>query len=511
MCAATLREGFRPCVDVGRMRDHVMRILAERIQERLALEHGTLFGQGRRRWSLIYPSPYAVGMSSLGFQTVYRLLNALPDTVAERAFLPEADLPERAPLWTYESGRPAADAPVVAFSVAYELELMGVFECLRRLGVAALSPARQERDPIVVMGGPLTSVNPRPLGPFADLIVVGEAEAVLAPLTDALFGEGSRAQRIARAGALPGVWLPAQVAEPPAPLEVVDACLPAFATIWTPASALANMFLVEAERGCARGCAFCVMRRQAGRGMRCVPAERVLQTIPNAAPRVGLVGAAVSDHPDLVAIVRAIVDAGQEVGLSSLRADRLSSELVALLVKGGNRTLTVAADGISERLRTDLSKRIEARHLHETARLAAEFGVPQLKLYAMVGVPGETPADVAEFVTLCRELRTRLGPLQRLTVGVSVFVPKPRTPLVDAAFVGIKAAEAQLASLKRQLRGIAELSTGGGRQAWLEGRLAHGNQATGVAMYDAYVAGGGPAAIRKALGLLGAEGGVLSS
>ena len=322
-----------------------------RIAARLRHERGTRFGRGRRQLVLASPSSYAVGMSSLGFQRIYGLANELPDTAAERAFLPDA-VADSGPVLTYESSRPLGDFRVVAFSVAYELELTGVLTVLERSGIPLAASERCERDPFVVVGGPLTFANPLPLAPFADAIVMGEAEDLLAPLFDSLFAAASRADVLQSLTTLESVYVPSLQGDvlPPiarAPREI----LPAASAVTTPEAALADMFLVEAERGCSRGCAFCVMGRAQGIGMRVVPAARVLANVPAHAERVGLVGAAVSDHPELLSIVGALVAAGKEVSLSSLRADRVTPELVRLLRHGGLQTLTVAADGASERLR----------------------------------------------------------------------------------------------------------------------------------------------------------------
>ena len=469
----------------------------ETIQRRLATEHGRIERHGRRRIGLVYPSPYKVGMSSLGFQTIYRALNGLDDTVAERAFLPDPSDAD-GPILAYESFRPVADSPVVAFSIAYELELFGLLTCLEGMGLAALAKERDSRAPLVIAGGPLTFVNPWPLVPFVDAIVMGEAEPVLAPLTAALFHGGDREAILDRLVLVPGVFVPGRSEGLPVIQRADGAALPARAAIWTPEASLANMFLIEVERGCSRGCTFCVMRRATDCGMRLVAKERVLAGIPEAAPRVGLVGAAVSDHPEITGIVRALVEAGKEVGLSSLRADRLTRELVELLVRGGNRTLTVAADGASERLRQSLDKKISAEHLCVAADLAAELAVPQLKLYVMVGLPDETDEDLEELATLTAELRRRVGPKVKLILGVSIFVPKPGTPLVNAPFIGAGEAERRMTKLRSLIAGAASLIPASGRWAWVENLIAHGTAATGLELLEAWRHGGSFAAIKRA-------------
>lgn len=475
------------------------------IRSRLEVERGTLLGHGRRAVALVYPSPYSVGMSSLGFQQVYRLLNALPDTVAERAFLPDSDDDGRGPLLTYESGRPAANFGVLAYSLAYELELPGLFATLERAGVPVLREERHARHPWVVVGGPLTFVNPAPLAPFADVVVLGEVEPGLAALVDGLFAGDERAVALRRLAELPGLFVPSVMAEvPPGLARAAREALPAVAAITTPHASLADMFLVEAERGCARACAFCVMRRQSGvgvdGGMRIVPAAQVLASIAPGARRVGLVGAAVSDHPELEAIVRALVERGCEVGLSSLRAERVSPGLLTELVRGGMRTLTIAADGASERLRDTLSKGVHEADLLAAASLAGELGLPQLKNYVMLGVPGESDADLDELVACSAEMAKRAGGRTKIVLGISPFVPKPRTPLCDAPFAGIRTVATRVATVRDALGAKVDVRAVSSRWAWVEYELARGDAATGLAALRAHREGGSFAAWKKALG-----------
>jgi radical SAM superfamily enzyme YgiQ (UPF0313 family) len=473
------------------------RFLLETIAQRLEQEEGTLFGQGRRGVALVYPSPYSVAMSSLGYQTIYRLLNGMPDTHAERAFLPEEGM--SGPLLTYESRRPVGDFPVIAFSVSYELEIAGAFQCLASAGVPLLREQRTRHDPWVVMGGPLTFSNPSPLAPFADVVPMGEAEELLAPLLERLLGGLSREEALRAVADVPGYYVPAVHGEAmPAVAQCDNALLPACSAIITPNTALSSMFLVEVERGCSRGCTFCVMRRSTNGGMRVVPVDRVLATIPAHARKVGFVGAAVSDHPRIVNILRAMVESGREVGLSSLRADRLTPEFVELLVRGGYRTLTVASDGASERLRSDMEKRIREKHLLRAAEYAGAAGVAQLKNYMMIGVPGETDADLDELIAFTLQQAKIAGPRVRVSLGIAPFVAKRNTPLDGVPFVGIAEAERRLERLRRGLMPRVEVRPTSARWAWIEYLLAQGGPEAGLAALEAWRQGGSFAAWKRA-------------
>ena len=294
-------------------------------------------------------------MSSLGFQSLYRLVNQTPGRAAHRAFLPddiEAFRSSRTPLFTYEGDRPVADYPVVALSVAYELEIAGLIQALELAGIPPLAEDRDERHPFILAGGPLTFSNPLPLAPYVDCVLMGEAEESLPAALDVLFGVHSKAEALVALRSIESAFLPSEGEDWMPPVaKADDALIPARSQILTPHTELRDMFLIEPERGCHRGCTYCVMRRPdkadlhlAGGGMRTVEPDSVLGLVPPQARRVGLVGAAVTDHPRIKDVVRALVEDGRGIGISSLRADRLDDEFAALLQR-----LYPAAHGIAHR------------------------------------------------------------------------------------------------------------------------------------------------------------------
>jgi radical SAM superfamily enzyme YgiQ (UPF0313 family) len=459
------------------------RALAKR---RLNDEIGTVYKDAPQRVALVYPSPYSVAMSSLGYQTIYRVINEHPERVAERAFLPDDVAAQRAsgaPLCTYESGRPVAEHAVVAFSVAYELELAGVIEALALSGLPALAEERDERAPFVLCGGPLTNSNPLPLAPFADAILMGEAENTVQQALDVLAACGSKHEALAAlAAAIPSCFVPALHGDAlPSLAKVEHEQLPAWAPIRTPNTELANMFLLEAERGCSRGCQYCVMRRSTNGGMRIVPLERIVSLIPEDARKVGLVGAAVSDHPKIVELVETLAAQGRQVSLSSLRPDRLNAALVGALKHAGARVLTTALDAASQRLRDTIMRKAREEHLLRVAKLAHEHGYRHLKLYMMVGLPDETDADIDELVRFATEL-SRIHPL---ALGIAPFVAKRNTPLDGQPFAGIKLVDERLGRLRRGVRGRVDIRATSARWAWVEYILAQGAEPEGRAVLAA--------------------------
>jgi radical SAM superfamily enzyme YgiQ (UPF0313 family) len=473
------------------LREHAERLLKD--------EYGTIFREAPTHFTMLYPSPYRAGMSSLGYQMLYREINLRSDTVAERAFHP--DEPElfrksRTPVFTLESKRPIGNSDIIGISLAYELELHGLLECFELSGIPFLASKRNRFHPLVVLGGPLTFSNPVPAAPFADIVIMGEAEEAVHTLLDHYHDANGRDDLLSRLAALPGFYVPAIHGEKLLPVIAANnAKLPAYSQIITPNTELSNMHLVESERGCHRKCTFCVMRRSTNAGMRLADPQAILNSIPAVAKRVGLVGAAVSDHPRLLEILEGIVGTGREVGLSSLRADRLSPEMMQLLKQGGYRTLTVASDGASERLRTMLMKGTREKHLMEAAHYAAQYGMRYLKVYMMIGVPTETEEDITELIAFCREA-ARIVPV---ALGVAPFVAKRNTPLDRHVFAGIKPVERTMERLQRELRGKVDIRSVSARWAWVEWCLAQGGFDMTEATLEAYREGGSFAAWKNAI------------
>ena len=472
--------------------------LHSKIRARLASEVGRIDKQAPFRIALMYPSPYRVGMSSLGFLQIYKMIQAEDGMACERAFLADADTDESVGPVTYESLRPIGDFPIIATSVAYELELAGLIKVLEASGIPPLREERDLRHPFILAGGPLTFSNPLPLGAFADAILMGEGDSLAVEMLRVLRDAPSREAALDTLAGMPHVFVPSRHSELPSVAQCADELLPAWSPIRTPDTELSDMFLIETERGCSRGCTYCVMRRSTNGGMRIVPMDKILGLIPDDVRRVGLVGAAVSDHPKVVEIVTSLAERGCEVGLSSLRPDRLSDAFVGALKLGGYKTLTTAMDGASERVRDLLERRARPKHLEKAAEMARKHGMKRLKLYLMVGVPTETDEDIDE----CVAFTTQLSKVIPVVLGIAPFCPKRNTPLHDAEFAGIDVVNKRLERLRKGLKGRADVRATSARWAWVEAVLARGGIAEGRAVIDAVHAGGSFSAYQKAFNAL---------
>ncbi len=465
--------------------------LKTRIRKRLADETGRIDKQAPFTVGLAYPSPYGAAMSSLGYQRIYRAIQETSGMACERIVLDdeaEKELADQGLPISYESHRPLGDFPVIAFSVAYELEIVGMIQMMRKAGIPPLRREREgKKHPFVIAGGPLTFSNPLPIAPFVDAILVGEAEEITVEVLRVL-EEGMPYDRtIAALAKIPHVFVPEIHGEVLPEVAKADvALLPAWAPIRTPHAVLSNMFLIETERGCSRRCTYCVMRRSTNGGMRLVPKERILELVPSDAKRVGLVGAAVSDHPKIVEIVNELADSGREVGLSSLRPDRLSLEFVGALKRGGYRTLTTAMDGPSERLRETLERKAKIKHLERCAENARAHQMDRMKLYLMIGLPTETMEDIDE----CVSFVTELSKIVPISLGIAPFCAKRNTPMDGFAFAGINVVDDRLDRLRRGLKGRADVRSTSAKWAWVEYVLAQGGAPEGEALLGVVEAGG---------------------
>jgi radical SAM superfamily enzyme YgiQ (UPF0313 family) len=471
-----------------------LRQFEQQVRDRLATEKGAMPKQAPFSIALAYPSPYAAGMSSLGYQRIYRAIQEAPGLACERAFLDddaESDLAVQTRSRTYESSSALEQFPVVAFSVAYEIEIGGMVAMLEAAGIPAEREKRNASHPFVLAGGPLTFSNPVPLAAIADAVIVGEAEELIVPVLRTLEAD-RRAEALA---SIPHIFVPEVHGETLPPVaKASDAMIPAWAPIRTPNAHLSDMFLIETERGCSRGCQYCVMRRSTNGGMRLAPAETIHALVPQDAKRVGLVGAAVSDHPRIVDIVNRFADEGRDVGLSSLRPDRLSDPFVAALARAGYRTLTTAMDGPSERLRQMLERHAKEKHLVKCAERAKAHGMQRLKLYLMIGLPTETGEDIDE----CAKFVSELSTIVPISLGIAPFCSKRNTPLDRQPFAGIDVVDDRLDRLRRGLKGRADVRSTSAKWAWVEWVLAQGGAAAGKAAIEAARNGGSFGAYRKA-------------
>jgi len=488
----------------------------KKLQRLLADEQGAV----RKDWggkiavALVYPNTYTVGMSNLGFQTIYRHLNALPDVVCERLFLPDPEdidelgRTESVPI-SLESFRPLTDFHMVGFSVTYEGDYVNTLRLLTLAGIPLRADDRRPHDPLVLMGGVCAFSNPEPMAPFMDAIAVGEGEELVTELIAAYrTGADDRERFLDALAAIEGVYVPSRYVVVYAPDGGVGEVRPlgaapaivtkrrlrnvnAFETVdavKTPNAEYGHMALLEVGKGCGRGCRFC-LEGQVYRPVRHRSVDALRETVARIAAsgekRVGLVGACVSDYPWIGELLKVVEDNGLELSISSIRADSLTDDLVASLARGGHRTLTIAPEAGTERLRRAIRKAITDEQILTACDLVRAHGIPNLKTYFMIGQPTETLADVEAIPLLAERMLERLRvldpsgkPFGRLTLSVSSFVPKPWTPFQWAPFDGAESLQAKLEIVKRGARRFSNVRVlhENPREAALQALLARGDR-----------------------------------
>jgi radical SAM superfamily enzyme YgiQ (UPF0313 family) len=461
------------------------------IERILKRESGTVHKEwgGRLPVALAYPNTYWVGMSSLAVHTLYRLLNARPDVVAERVFW---SLETRArageAALSIESQRPLGDFAVIAFSIAYELDYFHVVEMLQRAGIPLLARERDDAWPLVIAGGPAVSANPEPLADVVDAFVIGEAEALAPPLPDALW-EAVRVNRGRGRELLagrPGMYVPAVSQAPVRRVWARDiSATPATTSIYTPDTEFGDRGLIEIGRGCWRSCRFCLTGftyrpvRHASVQAVLAAAEEVLKH----RDKVGLVSAAVSDHPEIDRLAIELRRMGARVAIASMRVDPLSEPLIRALAESGTQTLTIAPEAGSMRLRRLIGKLQSDEQILAAVDLAAHHGFSQLKMYFMIGHPSETEADIEAIVDLVLAARARFA--RNLTITATPFVPKAHTPFQWQAMAEIPIVTGRVAALRKRLQ-PARVTVRSDSPDWaaVEGVLARGDRRLGAVMME---------------------------
>jgi len=457
-------------------------------RQRLAVEQGAIRKDwgGRLPIALIYPNSYYLGMSNLGIHAIYQLLNGQPDIVCERVFWdPPQSASAPAPV-SVESQRPLTDFAVLAFSITYELDYLNLAPMLTASGVPANAAERGADYPLLIAGGAALTANPLPVAPFFDALCIGEAEAILPAmlprLTEGLSEE--RGDLLAGLSTVPGVYVPAC---PPA-IPVVRQWtrdldrFSVHSVVLTPDTELGGLYLIEVERGCPWSCRFCLVSG-CFRPMR----SRSLDSLAEQAKaglkyrkRLGLVGPSVPDHPQFGLLLDRLKEMGADLAISSLRIKPFHPGVLGELARGGTRTVALAPEAGSERLRRVINKGITEGDILAAVRQVGEHGPRHLRLYFMIGLPTETDEDVRAIAALalkCSGLMGQQQPGARISLSVAPFVPKAGTPFQWLAMERLDVLNRRLAWLKNALA-PAGIKVAGESPAWSEVQavLARGDE-----------------------------------
>ena len=466
--------------------------------------------------AIVYPNTYFVGMSNLGLHIIYEEINLRNDSVCERIFLPEKKELEaydktKTPLMSVETQRPMHQFDVVAFDVTFEMDYFHIPLMLRHGRVPIMGKDRTEFDPIVIAGGPCATFNPEPFADFIDAFIIGEGEGIVSRVLDIIRDgkmEGLERHAILRQLAnISGVYVPSlyvpiysddgefkgyDIAEG-APKTIkrhfemlTSGGETVVATNYTEFGA---MYIIEVARGCGRHCRFCM----AGYCFR-VPRVRPLDILKEGVDRaeklgkkVGLMGAAISDYPEVDELVTYIRSKDMRYSCASLRADSLTQAVVDGLADSGQKTITIAPETGSERLRRVINKGISEEHLQNAATLSAKSGIQHMRLYIMIGLPTETDEDIEAIVGLAERTQAHMaevGCKGRLTLSINPFIPKPFTPFQWMAMDNQKTVEKKLQYIKKALQKNRriEVLVESPKEAYIQGVLARGDRRLGAVL-----------------------------
>lgn len=490
--------------------------LIDRLQELYKDEDSrvTVNPHAGQKVAIVYPNTYFVGMSNLGLHIIYEEINLRNDSVCERIFLPEKKELEaydktKTPLMSVETQRPMHQFDVVAFDVTFEMDYFHIPLMLRHGRVPIMGKDRTEFDPIVIAGGPCATFNPEPFADFIDAFIIGEGEGIVSRVLDIIRDgkmEGLDRHAILRQLAdVSGVYVPSlyvpiynedgefkgyDIAEGvPKTIKrhfemLTSGGETVVATNYTEFGA---MYIIEVARGCGRHCRFCM----AGYCFR-VPRVRPLDILKEGVERaeklgkkVGLMGAAISDYPEVDELVNYIRSKDMRYSCASLRTDSLTQAVVDGLADSGQKTITIAPETGSERLRRVINKGISEEHLQNAATLSAKSGIQHMRLYIMIGLPTETNEDIEAIVGLAERTQAhmeKVGCKGRLTLSINPFIPKPFTPFQWMAMDNQKAVEKKLQYIKKALQKNRriEVLVESPKEAYIQGVLARGDRRLGA-------------------------------
>lgn len=496
------------------------------LQNILSREDGySLYPAGiRSRFALCYPNKYEVGMSNLGMHIIYNQINSRNDSAAERFFMPDSYLQKQyeqtnTALLSLESQNPLYEFAIIGFAVSFELDYFNILSMLSLGKVEPLAQKRTENDPLVIAGGPCATFNPEPLSLFIDAFIVGEGEETINTFLDVYLDSRreniSRHDTLLRLAHVPGVYVPRFYMhtyddngrlisiEPQhnVPAKVYRQWVkdidkyPAHTIIKSNKTEF-NFYLIETARGCGRHCRFCMagycFRKPRSRTIESI--KKMIEEVP-AHEKIGLMGAAVSDHPQIDDICKFINEKNHPMSVASFRADSVTQLLVDSLAASGQKTLTLAPEAGSSKIRRIINKGIEDKHLYTAIDMGIKAGIKNFRLYIMVGLPEETDDDIEMIIKMTfalREYMNKHNTHGKLTLSINPFVPKPFTPFQWMPMADMKKTAAALKYIRNTLkkeRNI-EVLTESTKESYLQGILARGDRRISQLLYESHKSGG---------------------
>jgi radical SAM superfamily enzyme YgiQ (UPF0313 family) len=495
-------------------------------KEILSREKGTIIKSSYQlRVALGFPNKYEVGIANLGFQSIYRILNQIESVSCERFFLFDYKPVDK--VRTLESGDPLNFFQIISFSVPFELDYLNILKILKQAKIPLLKKDRNESHPFLMAGGVAVTLNPEVMAPFFDAIFIGEAEQGIVEMAEILKKGYNRKKLLSELTEVKGVYIPefyepvydekgflkeykiergfpSKIERRKTDLEKIET----YSSIITPLSHFKNMFIVETERGCAWKCRFCAVG-QVYKPFRFHTKEKIISEIEKynqGTNSIGLLGSMVSDLPFLEKLCSELYQKGYEIGISSLRVDKVTPGLLDILIKSGLKTLTLAPEAGTERMWKIIDKRIEREDVLKAIRLAREKNLEKLKLYFIIGLPSERKEDIQGIVDLIKDVGEtfiersetqsfRVASYEdvgatpvvarKIILSINPFVPKPFTPFQWAPMDSEKSLREKLKIISDGIRGLKgiKFEKKSIKEAILQGVLSQGNRKVGMGIY----------------------------
>ena len=496
--------------------------MLSQVQEKTTIKIST---GARIRIALAFPNTYYVGMSNLGFQTIYRLFNLCPDISCERVFLPDLSGPEkyktRRTITSIETGRNLSSFHVIAFSLSFENDYINILTMLNLAGIHLLQKQRSRTTPLIIGGGIAAFLNPEPIADFFDLFLIGEAEKTALEFIDVLkqhhhskLWNKPSPEIFSR---INGVYVPSAYNIKFDTNSLVSKITPeqgfpdkihaskisdldsftGSSCVTTPDTEFSDMALLEISRGCPRHCRFCAAGSvyKPFRIRSKTALIREINSMLSSHNKIGVLGSAVSDHPDLQAIISHIISEAGQVSISSLRADSLTMEIVELLKKSNHKNFTIAPEAGSERLRRIIRKDLTDKEIFRAIKILAAHNVTSIKLYFIIGLPGEDEEDITAIINLTKQIKNtyyieKKGEkyLHHITVSITPFVPKPFTPFQWHSYENISSLKQKIKTISRGLKKEKKIAVSWDPPKWgyIHTLLSRGDRRVGKIILSAF-------------------------
>ncbi len=462
------------------------------------------------RFALVYPNHYRAGMSSLAVHLIYELVNDREDSLCERIFMSTRPL-------SVESRQPLSRFDVVGFSLQYETDYLNVLKILKTSNIPLRSADRTENNPLILAGGPCVSENPEPLAQFVDVFVVGELESIFDNMMTVLVKPKARSY-LEELAEIKGIYIPSQnpeyiervwVKNLDSAYHSVRQIIPQVEKDDSYSPAFGKALLVEASRGCWRGCRFCLI------GYQCRPyRERSLTQLNEiledgvrytGVDKIALIGPAISDYSRLEELCWQIANSGFELSIPSLRADRVTEEIIRALVKGGQKTISLAPETASAPLVETINKGITEDNVLNSAQIALASGIKNLKLYFIIGLPSETDEDALQIAYLAEKVANLGFTKHSVRLSINPFIPKPHTPFQWFPQLPLDILRKRLRIIKTQLKHDSRIEVENLDLKWarIQAALSLGDRRLGDVLESAAMFNGGLGDWRRAFKLHG--------